>query len=200
MIVRSEDLRQDGQTLRACGLVARKWYLPSRVRLFERVDLYGERFSALKDVLDLSPHLGYYVKAIQFSVGHADHLSCLTSIIKRIDSAEVLSLYVTGEFPRAVVLVNIGPVKELHICINSWIQGYVEDLLAEYLETFPRITKLSLYTGTSLLPNHGPGLAQLTDALSNLSITCLRADGHASPVFVHCFKDHPPANLEDVEG
>ncbi|EMD34931.1 hypothetical protein CERSUDRAFT_75267 [Gelatoporia subvermispora B] len=177
------------ETLKVCGLVARKWYLPSRIHLFERAFLDDERISAFKDLLDQSPHLGHYIRKITLSTESADHLSCIPSIIKYVDNAEELHLTcITKPFPRAAAFAKIGPVKYLHIYHGRLIEGDTEDLLAiaEYLETFPCITKLSLHT-------------RMADALSGLNITSLRVDSYTPPILVHHFRDHPPVNIERVD-
>ncbi|EMD34935.1 hypothetical protein CERSUDRAFT_96848 [Gelatoporia subvermispora B] len=199
MIVRSGDF----WTQMACGLVAKKWYPPSRADLFKHALLYGPKLISYKNLLDRSPHLGHYVREVGIvGIESAYHVSCLLSIVKHINNAERLELIFNTQPPlRAAEFTNIGPVKELHLECASLIEGDEENLLAiaEYLETFPRVTNLSLAGIYQQSPNPDSDCARLTDALSKMNIRSLQVDSYTAAIGVSCFKNYPPANLEKVD-
>ncbi|OCH96235.1 hypothetical protein OBBRIDRAFT_718887, partial [Obba rivulosa] len=57
-------LYDDPSSLKACSLTCRAWLPTTRIHLFSFVDLSDNKFSRFQRILQQSPRLGRFVKAL----------------------------------------------------------------------------------------------------------------------------------------
>lgn len=135
-------LHSDRPALQACGLTCRAWYPPSRAPLFRRIELRQQKqYTAFKNLLERSPHLGHHVKTLCAFYANAADIECLASTADRLGRVRDLMLLRNDENTASppISFAQIGPVTRLTI-LGSF-KSMPDDItaLAGYLALFPSL-------------------------------------------------------------